>query len=93
MVEEAVIVRIPGGKAGQVIEQPINSFDMMETIADMANVNVSHIRFAKSFLAQLHGSPGDSNRTVYSEGGFLYHREIEPFDPFQADTYKDPHNL
>ena len=88
-----MIARIPGGKPGQVIPEPINTFDMMETIVDMAGVNATHIRFAKSFLPQLMGEAGDRNRTVYSEGGFLYHREIEPFDPDQEATYKNEHNL
>ncbi|XP_065836340.1 uncharacterized sulfatase YidJ-like [Oscarella lobularis] len=88
-----MIVRIPGGTKGNVVEEPINSFDMMATILEMANINVTHVHFAQSFLKQLHGAPGNPNRTVYSEGGYLYHREIEPFDPEQSGSYDNPKGL
>jgi choline-sulfatase len=78
-----MIVRIPGGKKGHVVQEPINSFDMMATILEMAKVNVTHVHFAQSFIQQLYGANGDPNRTVYSEGGFQYHNEIEPYDPKQ----------
>ena len=88
-----MIVRIPGGTKGHVVKEPINSFDMMATILEMANINVTHVHFAQSFVKQLHGASGDPNRTVYSEGGYLYHREIEPFDPEQSAAYSNPEKM
>ena len=87
-----MIVRIPGGAKGHVVKEPINSFDMMATILAMANVEAKHVHFARSFVDQLHGAGGNSSRTVYSEGGFLYHNEIEPNDPKQQQL-SDPKNL
>jgi choline-sulfatase len=87
-----MLVRIPGGTKGHVVKEPINSFDMMATVLEMANVEVKHVHFAQSFLSQLHGAEGNSSRTVYSEGGFLYHNEIEPYDRKQQQL-NDPKNL
>ena len=88
-----VIARIPGGTPNHVVQEPINTFDIMATMADMAGVNVTHINFAKSFLPQLKGAPGNASRTVYSEGGYFYHREFEPYDPAQEGIYKNTQNL
>lgn len=53
-------------------------FDLMPTVLELAGVRPKFTHFATSLVPQLMGGAGDSDRRVYSEGGFLYPTEIEP---------------
>ena len=67
------IVRTPGGKAGHVVEEPIEIFDLMPTVLELAGLEADHVHFARSQVAQLHGAPGDPERAVFAEGGYDPH--------------------
>jgi len=68
-----LIVRAPGKQGGVRVKEPMQLFDIMPTILEDAGVEAKHTHYAKSFLAQLDGEPGDPMRAVYCEGG--YNRE------------------
>lgn len=68
-----LIVRAPGKKKGVRVKEPMQLFDIMPTILEDAGVEAKHTHYARSFLAQLDGAPGDAQRAVFCEGG--YNRE------------------
>lgn len=65
-----LIVRAPGKAGGIRVKEPMQLFDIMPTILEDAGVEVKHTHYAKSFLAQLDGVPGDPDRAVFCEGGY-----------------------
>eukprot|EP01121_Diplochlamys_sp_Union-15-3_P020996 TRINITY_DN8376_c0_g1_i1.p1 TRINITY_DN8376_c0_g1~~TRINITY_DN8376_c0_g1_i1.p1 ORF type:complete len:508 (-),score=74.62 TRINITY_DN8376_c0_g1_i1:70-1593(-) len=87
-----LLIRTPGGVPGHVVNESTQLFDVMATILDLADINVTHVHFAQSLKPQLFGAKGNPDRVVYSEGGFYYYNEIEPHDPLQKDL-NDPKNL
>lgn len=68
-----LIVRTPGGKAGHVVEEPVELFDLMATTLDQAGITAQHTHFARSYTAQLQGAPGDPDRAAFTEGGYARH--------------------
>ena len=68
-----LIVRTPGGAAGHVVGAPMELFDIMASTLDLAGVQAQHTHFARSFVPQLHGAPGDPDRAVFTEGGYAFH--------------------
>lgn len=68
-----MIARIPGGKAGHVVRELIECFDIMPTTLELAGIEARHTHFARSMLSQLHGAAGDPERTVFAEGGYDPH--------------------
>jgi choline-sulfatase len=68
-----LVIRTPGGKAGHVVEEPVELFDQMATILDIADVDPGYTHFAQSLKPQLHGEPGDPERAVFAEGGAGLH--------------------
>ncbi len=67
------VARVPGNKAGHVVKEPVEMFDMMATIMDLAGVKSQHTHFARSLTDQLHGEAGDADRAVFAEGGYDLH--------------------
>lgn len=79
---------------GQVVNAPVQLFDVMATVLEIANIPIPHTHFAKSLLGVLNGSTKpDVQRTVYSEGGYLYPTEIEPLHGGGGTSVKDPKNM
>jgi arylsulfatase A-like enzyme len=77
------LVRTPGGKAGHVVKEPIQLYDLVPTMLDLAGINLTHVQFGVSQAAQiLHGAHGDVERAVFSEGGYA---TTEPRD-FEGDA-------
>jgi choline-sulfatase len=68
-----LIVRTPGGKAGHVVNEPMELFDLMATTLEQAGVAVEHTHFAQSYTPQLQGAAGDATRAAYTEGGYARH--------------------
>lgn len=68
-----LIVRTPGGKAGHVVEEPVELFDLMATTLEQAGIDVQHSHFAQSYGAQLQGAAGDPTRAAFTEGGYARH--------------------
>lgn len=65
-----LIVKKPGAKAGHRVNEQVELFDIMATILESAAIPQKHSYFAKSFLPQLSGLPGDPERAVFCEGGY-----------------------
>ncbi len=65
-----LIVRAPGNKAGHVVAEQVEMFDIMPSILELSGVECKHSHFAKSFVPQLHGAKGDPERAVFAEGGY-----------------------
>ena len=86
-------IRIPNGIANNVVKGPVQSFDMMETMLDLAGIETDWVRFAHSLKPVLQiGSEKDNfNRMVYSEGGFYYHSELFPGGSDHVPN--DPHGM
>lgn len=68
-----LVVRMPRGKAGHVVEEPNELFDIMATVLELANIPAGHTHFARSLVPQLEGAAGDPNRAVFAEGGYALH--------------------
>ena len=68
-----LIIRSPGNRAGYVVEEPVELFDIMATALELAGVEARHTHFARSLVPQLGGAPGDSGRAVFAEGGYDPH--------------------
>ncbi len=65
-----LVVRTPGGKAGHVVDEPVELFDIMATTLEQAGIEAQHTHFARSYADQLQGAPGDPERIAYTEGGY-----------------------
>ncbi|MGH8021723.1 MAG: sulfatase-like hydrolase/transferase, partial [Opitutaceae bacterium] len=70
-----LIVRMPGGARGHVVEGVTQLYDVMATCLDLANIEARHTHFARSLVPQIRGAPGDLQRATFSEGGY---NEYEP---------------
>ena len=79
LVNIPLLARIDGTQVkNKRIKAPTQGFDVFETILDIANVSVEFNRFAISLRDQvIDGKEGDTNRYVFSEGGFYYHNELK----------------
>ena len=65
-----LIIRKPGNKAGHVVREQVEMFDIMATIMQDAGIEPQHTYFAQSLLPQLAGAAGDPDRAVFCEGGY-----------------------
>ncbi len=70
-----LLVKAPGNKAGHVVEGPVEMFDLMPSVLELAGLSPTHTHFARSFVPQLHGEAEDKDRLVFAEGGY------EPQEP------------
>jgi len=68
-----LIIRTPDSRAGHVVAEPVELFDLMPTVLELAGVPVRHTHFARSLVPQLEGTDGDPERAVYAEGGYDLH--------------------
>jgi choline-sulfatase len=71
MVRVPLVARVPGLVEGHAVTEPVELFDVMATVLDLAGIEPRHDHFARSLVAQLCGAPGDLARTVYAEGGSI----------------------
>jgi choline-sulfatase len=81
MTHVPMIARVPGGKAGHRISEPIELFDFMATSLELAGTQASHTHFARSLMPQILGAAGDRQRGAFTEGGFNIY-EPQCFEPF-----------
>ena len=65
-----MIVRSPGCRAGHVVREPVECFDIMPTTLELAGIEAGHTHFARSMVPQLNGAAGDKDRFVFAEGGY-----------------------
>ncbi len=79
-----LIVRVPGGAQGHVVEEPVEVFDIMPTTLELAGVEARHTHYAQSLMPHLHGACGDPQRAVFAEGGYDVH-ELHCFEGKASD--------
>lgn len=72
-----LLIRTPGGAAGHVVKEPVQLFDIVPTIMEIAGLPADHVHFGKSLVPQLKGAPGNADWAAYSEGGYA---SFEPRD-------------
>ncbi len=68
-----LIVKTPDCKSGHVVEGPVEMFDLMTSVLELAKLESKHVHFAKSFVPQLNGELEDRDRFVFAEGGYDTH--------------------
>ena len=68
-----LVIRAPGGQAGHAVDTPVELFDIMATVLEMAGVECRHTHFARSLAPQVRGAPGDADRAAFAEGGYDPH--------------------
>jgi arylsulfatase A-like enzyme len=73
------LIRAPGGRQGHVVREPVELFDLMATVLDLAGIHARHTHFARSLTPQLAGAPGDPHRAAFAEGGYAVH-ELHCFE-------------
>jgi choline-sulfatase len=92
-----LVARIPGGKSGCVVKEPVEVFDIMATTLELAGLKARHTHFARSLVPQLFGAPGDPKRAVFSEGGYDIHEahclEGHTGNPEEEKLTNDEHNI
>lgn len=81
-----LIARTPGGAAGHVSQEMVELFDLMPTCLELAGTRATHTHFARSLLPQLHGAPGDPERSAFTEGGYNTY-EPQAFEPIIEGLY------
>jgi arylsulfatase A-like enzyme len=67
------LIRTPGGRAGHVVREPVELFDLTATVLELTGIPARHTHFARSLTPQLAGSAGDPQRAVFAEGGYAMH--------------------
>lgn len=70
LIHVPLIIRMPGGVKGHIVEEPNELFDIMATVLDLAGIQPHHTHFSHSLLPQLLGNSGDRKRMVFCEGGY-----------------------
>jgi choline-sulfatase len=73
MTRVPLLIRAPGGVGGHRVRTPVELFDIMATVLDLAEIEAQHTHFARSLVPQLQGADGDPNRIIYAEGGYDPH--------------------
>jgi choline-sulfatase len=68
-----LIVRTPSGKAGHVVREVNELFDIVPTTLELADIPLKHTQFGRSFTNELRGAAGDANRAAFAEGGYAVH--------------------
>lgn len=82
-----MIVRTPDCKAGHVVDEQIELFDIVPTTLELAGIDLQHTQFGVSMMDTLNGAAGDPKRAVFAEGGYDLH-EPHCFEG-QPDGYQD----
>ena len=89
------IVRTPEGTMDHVVREPVELFDMMATVLELAGIPARHTHFARSLVPQLGGEAGDPTRAAFAEGGYSLHEphcfegRVEDISPL----YRDPTHI
>lgn len=81
LVHVPLIIRMPEGKKGHVVEEQVELFDIMATVLELAGIECGHDHFARSLVSQLRGAAGDRERAVFCEGGYN-RRELHCFEGY-----------
>jgi arylsulfatase A-like enzyme len=81
-----LLARVPGGTPGQVATELTELYDVMPTCLELAGTRATHTHFARTLMPQLRGSPGNSERAAFTEGGYNTY-EPQAFEPIIEGLY------
>ncbi len=65
-----LIIKSPSTTPNHRVKEIVELFDIMPTILETENIEITHMHFAKSLVAQLQGEKGDESRVAHCEGGY-----------------------
>ena len=88
IVRVPLIISSPGNKAGHVVNEQVELFDIMATVLELSSIKAQHTHFAKSLVPQLNGASGDPERAVFAEGGYDI-QEPNCFEGYENRIYDD----
>ena len=96
MVRVPLLIRAPNNKAGHVVKEQVEFFDIMATVLELAGIEAEHTHFSQSLVPQLQGASGDPGRAAFCEGGYDLH-EPNCFEGFprgmDVTNLLDPSNI
>ncbi len=94
LIHVPFVVQAPGIRQNHRVTGAIESFDLMATVLEMANITPKHTHFAQSLYPELTGQRDNQERYVFCEGGYDTH-EPHAFEGYQyrKDTLKDPTHI
>ncbi len=71
LARDPLIMAGPGIPAGRTVDDPVELIDLVPTVAELAEAELTHTQFGRSLLPALH-DPDRTHRThAFTEGGFL----------------------
>ena len=80
IIRVPLVIRLPGPAGGSspparghVVTSPVELFDVMATVMELAGLEARHTHFARSLVPQLRGAPGEADRAAFAEGGYDPH--------------------
>jgi arylsulfatase A-like enzyme len=86
-IESALIIRTPGGPAGERCGTLLSNIDVAPTVLELAGVPVPERMRGMSFLPALHGEPHDGRGETFSENNYHGH-SFRPTRAVRTETHK-----
>lgn len=94
MTRVPLIVRLPGGAAGQVVREPVELLDVPATLLGLAGSAPAYPQFGRDLGPQLRGAAGDPERCAFAEGGYDPHEPLSFEGRVDSDPiFKDPTHI
>ena len=91
LIHVPLIIRMPGGKRGHVVQEQTELLDLFATVLEGAEIPAEHTHFSRSLIPQIMGGKGDGNRAVFCEGGYDV-REPHCFEGYPGRTLPGGNN-
>jgi len=88
------LVKSPVAEKGLRVTGPIESFDLMATVLDLAGIEPGHTHFATSLVPHIQGKYDNPERFVFCEGGYDVHEPhaFEGYEP-RGGKVRNPESL
>lgn len=96
LLHDPLIVATPGGRENNVASSFVELIDLLPTVCELADLEVQHTHFGKSFAALLQDGSASHRDAAFSEGGFLlsekplFEQAGFPYDLKAAIQHDDP---
>ena len=96
LLHDPLIVAAPGGREGNIASAFVELVDLLPTVCELADIEVQHTHFGKSFSELLRDGQAPHRDAAFSEGGFLtseeplFERAGFPYDLKAAIQHDEP---
>jgi len=70
LTKTPLIISTPDCAKGHQVAEPVELNDLVPTTADLGGYELRHTQYGRSLMPQLDGVAGDSERAVFTEGGY-----------------------